>query len=530
MESLVAPQDTHQWLVPIAPELLVSVQAGEDPIIEAITPQLAAWVGQAAEDLLGHPLHEVFETTLPMLAPVVERVFTTGEPVRDYRVTFTDAHGKSRTALLQASQRPGKLGRWGALVALRLNDIPSRREQGTRLQRDLPGLIGHSMALRQAIHKIEIYGPTDAPVVITGETGTGKELAARALHTVSLRHRQPFIAVNCAALSEELLESELFGHERGAFTSAVRSHRGRFERAHEGTLFLDEIGELPLRLQAKLLRVLEEGVIERVGGDREVNVDVRLISATNTSLERAVQARQFRLDLYHRLDVLRINMPPLRERIDDIPLLVDHFLAQLNEKYQRHIRGLTHDAIALLQQYDWPGNIRELRNVLERVHVETVGDVIGRKAFIEWVEERSRFYPGNWDLQAREAARAERPALIPPYAGPVQPARPMLPSGAGEIIDVVPQRLDPMPSLPSIPGPGPIDVTPEPPREITRERLERAYRQATGNITQAAKLLGVHKATLYRRMKALGITREDLEGQPSQAMALPRPEQEGAMD
>ncbi len=527
MESLAAPQDTHQWLVPIAPELLVSVQSGEAPIIEAITPQLAAWVGEPVEALLGQPLHEVFETTLPVLAAVVERVFTTGESVRDYRLTFTDHQGKPHTAMLQASQRPGKLGRWGALVGLRLHELPSRHERGPRLPRDLPGLIGHSAALRNTIHKIEIYGPTDAPVVITGESGTGKELAARALHTVSQRNRQSFVAVNCAALSEELLESELFGHERGAFTSAVRSHRGRFERAHEGTLFLDEIGELPLRLQAKLLRVLEEGIIERVGGDREVNVDVRLISATNVSLERAVQEREFRLDLYHRLDVLRINMPPLRERLDDIPLLVEHFLAQLNEKYQRHVRGLTHDAIALLQQYTWPGNIRELRNVLERVHVETLGDVIGRKAFMEWVEERSRFYPGSWDLQARETARAERPALIPPYSGAVQPAAPLLHAGAGEVIDVVPQRLDP--TAPSSPVTEHLDVTPEPPREITRESLEHAFRQAAGNITQAAKLLGVHKATLYRRMKTLGITREDLEIQQSQAIVLPSPGQESSI-
>ena len=507
MESFVAPQDTQQWLVPIAPELLVSAQAGEDPIIEAITPQLAAWVGESAEALLGQPLQQVFEHTLPVLASVVERVFTTGEPVRNYRVTFTDHQGQARAAMLQASQRPGKLGSWGALVALRLNELPSERERSAGLSRDLPGLIGRSPALRNTIHKIELYGPTDAPVVITGETGTGKELAAHALHTVSRRRRQPFIAVNCAALSEELLESELFGHERGAFTSAVRSHRGRFERAHEGTLFLDEIGELPLRLQAKLLRVLEEGVIERVGGDREVRVDVRLISATNIALERAVQMRQFRLDLYHRLDVLRVNMPPLRERLEDIPLLAEHFLAQLNDKYQRHIRGLTPDAIALLQQYHWPGNIRELRNVLERVHVETAGDVIGRKAFMEWVEERTRFYPGNWDLDARETARAERPALITPYPGPLQPMTPMLPAAPGEVIDVVPQRLDPTRPT-SIAGA--TDAAPEPPRDITRERLEDAFRQADGNITQAARLLGVHKATLYRRMKALGITREDL--------------------
>ncbi len=536
MESLLTSQNTHQWLVPIAPELLVSVQTGEAPIIEAITPQLAAWVGQTAEDLLGLPLHQVFESILPALTPMVERVLTTGEPVQDYRITFTDARGKERTARIQAGQRPGKMGGWGALVALRFNEIPSQRKRSTRLQRDLPGMVGHSPALLKTFQKIEIYGPTDAPVVITGETGTGKELAARALHIVSRRNRQPFVAVNCAALSEELLESELFGHERGAFTSAVRSHRGRFERAHEGTLFLDEIGELPLRLQAKLLRVLEEGRIERVGGDREVNVDVRLISATNISLERAVQAREFRLDLFHRIDVLRVHMPPLRERLDDMPLLVTHFLDQLNDKYQRHILGLTPDAISLLQQYDWPGNIRELRNVLERVHVETTAEVIGAKAFQEWVEERNRFYPGSWDLHAREATLADRPALIPPYVGTGQP---QLPVGAGseanrdDIIDVVAQRLDPVPPTPrpsaSIDG-APINRTmpspPEPPQELTRERLERAYRQAGGNITQASRLLGVHKATLYRRMKTLGLSREDLAVQQSQAVTLPNDEQE----
>jgi transcriptional regulator with GAF, ATPase, and Fis domain len=275
--------------------------------------------------------------------------------------------------------------------------------------------------MQSVFRKIAIYGPTAAPVVVTGETGTGKELTAHALHTYSPRRRHPFVAVNCAALSEELLETELFGHERGAFTSAVRSHRGRFERAHTGTLFLDEIGELPLRLQAKLLRVLEEGMIERVGGEREVSVDVRLISATNVPLEQAVQARTFRLDLYHRLEVLRVHMPPLRERVKDIPLLTAHFLEQLNAKYQRQIQGLTPEAMALLQTYHWPGNIRELRNVLERVAVETMADVIGRRAFDEWVRERSRVYPGTWDVKARETAQATRPTIITPY--PTAPQR-----------------------------------------------------------------------------------------------------------
>ncbi len=534
MVTSSTPNDTQQWLVPIAPELLVSVQTDEEPIIEAVTPQAAAWVGENAEALLGHSLTDVFGVVLPGLAAVVDQVFTTGNPVWDYRVTFTDQAGIERTVLIQAGLRPGKLGRWGALVALRLEELPTRHAQRRAPQNGhiVHGIIGHSDALRQIFRKIAIYGPTDAPVIITGETGTGKELAARALHAASGRKRQPFVAVNCAALSEELLESELFGHERGAFTSAVRAHRGRFERAHEGTLFLDEIGEMPMRLQAKLLRVLEEGAIERVGGEREVSVDVRLLSATNVPLEPAVQAREFRLDLYHRIDVLRLHMPALRERTDDIPLLVDHFLESLNTTYQRHIRRLTPDAIALLQSYSWPGNIRELRNVLERVYVETSADVIGHRAFDEWVEERSRFSPGTWDLQARQTARAERPVLIPPYAGVPQPSQRLLPSGRdAEVIDVVPHHVEPF--APAHDGRLPIDVVPpQAPPELTRERLERAYRQARGNITQAAKLLGVHKATLYRRMKALGVSREDLELQHSASpdLAPSDHKQEGPAD
>ena len=211
--------------------------------------------------------------------------------------------------------------------------------------------------------------------------------------------------------------------------AAVRSHRGRFERAHSGTLLLDEIGDMPVRLQVKLLRVLEEGVVERVGGEREIPVDVRLEAATNMPLELAVQAGTFRADLYHRLAVLRIHMPPLRQRSEDLPLLVAHFLDLLNQKYHRHVRRLTPDALALLAGYAWPGNIRELRNVLERVYVETVGEVIGRKAFDEWVEERAQFSPGAWNVEARQTSLAERPVLIPPYPGTYRLVPARLPAG-----------------------------------------------------------------------------------------------------
>jgi sigma-54 specific flagellar transcriptional regulator A len=365
--------------------------------------------------------------------------------------------------------------------------------------------------LLKVFRKIEMYGPTDAPVLITGETGTGKELAAQALHACSRRKQKPFIAVNCSALSKELMESELFGHERGAFTGAVSAHKGRFERANGGTLFLDEIGDMPLPAQAKLLRVIETGEIERVGGERSVAVDIRLIAATNVPLELAVQAREFRLDLFHRLAVLRIHMPPLSEHLEDIPVLAEHFLALFNEKYHRQVRKLTPEALSVLQQYFWPGNVRELRNVLERVHVETTADVIGAKAFEEWVQERTQVFPGAWNLDMRQASRAMRPALITPYRGH-RPAQPLLPDFRQDSapIDVEPSTVKHLENVP-------YNVLPQPYHK-SQSRSEmltivQAYRRAAGNITQAARFLGMHKATLYRRMKALGVTRADLETQ-----------------
>jgi DNA-binding NtrC family response regulator len=225
-----------------------------------------------------------------------------------------------------------------------------------------------------------------------------------------------------------------------------------------------------------------------------------------------VQARAFRLDLYHRLEVLRIHMPPLRERLDDIPLLVGYFLEQFNARYQRHVRGVTPEALKLLQAYFWPGNIRELRNVLERVYVESDTEIISRKAFDEWVTERARFYPGTWNLQARQAGRAARPALITPYPGEFQtPWASWSPaSNAEPIIDAVSQPLDQHRLPPPhrvLPDKGSRAAA----RPLTRECIIWALQQAAGNVTRAARLLGVHKTTLYRHMKALGVTRDDLE-------------------
>ena len=382
------------------------------------------------------------------------------------------------------------------------------------------GIIARSEAMIAVFRKIELYGPAEGPVLTTGETGTGKELVARALHARSSRARRPFVALNCTALNEELFESELFGHEKGAFTGANRQHRGRFERANGGTLFLDEIGDMSGRVQGKLLRALEEGVIERVGSEAEQRVDVRFIAATNTPLEQAVRSRRFRSDLYHRISVFRIHVPPLRERQGDLPLLVNHFLARLNERYGRRVARLTPEALRLLEEYSWPGNVRELRNVLERVYVESRAEVLGRNAFAEWERERDSLIAGAWDVSLLDQQRMGGPVIIVPSSGAL--ARRSAAFGPAELDargdEGVRHPLAPLgPSAPR----GPIDVpftvdmsAPAPPpkkQELTEETIRQAFVRANGNVTRAARMLGVHKTTLYRNMTRLGLSREELE-------------------
>ncbi|MGE3538263.1 MAG: sigma-54-dependent transcriptional regulator [Candidatus Tectimicrobiota bacterium] len=228
-------------------------------------------------------------------------------------------------------------------------------------------IVGRSPKMRQIYDLISRIADTNATVLINGESGVGKELIARAIHQQSQRRTNPFVAVNCAAISEHLVESELFGHERGAFTGAVEMHRGKFELANTGTLFLDEVGSLRLDLQAKLLRVLQEREFERVGGSKTIRVDVRIIAASNQDLRQMATERTFRDDLFYRLNVVPVHIPPLRERREDIPLLVNHFLAKYNKAFGRHVQGFTAEALAMLTHYHWPGNVRELENVIERL-------------------------------------------------------------------------------------------------------------------------------------------------------------------
>jgi DNA-binding NtrC family response regulator len=256
-----------------------------------------------------------------------------------------------------------------AVEVYRLRQENHLLRKAVRDQYQLEQLVGASEPIRQVLDFVRKVADSDSTVMIQGESGTGKELVARMLHFNSLRRDRPLVPVNCGAIPENLLESELFGHEKGAFTGATHTRMGRFELANGGTIFLDEIGEMSLPLQVKLLRVLQERAFERVGGNRTIQVDVRIVAATNQDLEALVEERRFRQDLFYRLNVIPIVIPPLRDRRSDIPLLIDHFLARFNQTKHTHITGISHEALRLLSQYDWPGNIRELENLVERMAV-----------------------------------------------------------------------------------------------------------------------------------------------------------------
>lgn len=242
---------------------------------------------------------------------------------------------------------------------------------------EFPGVLGASPRMKEIVRLLELVAPSEATVLLLGETGTGKELVAQAIHLNSPRRQGPFIVVNCAALPETLLESELFGHEKGAFTGATAKKEGRFLLAHQGTLFLDEIGELQTSTQAKILRVLQNREFEPLGSNRTVKVDVRIIAATNRNLESMVQQGTFRDDLYYRLQVFPLTLPPLRDRLEDLPLLAEFFLNQFRAKYHHRVKALDPEVLQVFRRYSWPGNIRELENTLERGIILCQGETLG---------------------------------------------------------------------------------------------------------------------------------------------------------
>lgn len=308
--------------------------------------------------------------------------------------------------------KPFTAGQLAAVVAKGLEYSHLLREN-VRLRQELKEccpvhqIVGRSATLEMVLATVAKVAPSEANVLVTGESGTGKELLARALHSNSARCQGPFVAVDCAALPSTLLESELFGHEKGAFTGASQAKRGLLELAHSGTLFLDEIAELSSELQAKLLRTLQERTFRRLGGERLVSVDIRIISSTNRDLEAEVQQGRFRQDLLYRLNVVSIALPPLRDRLGDVSLLVQHFLQEFSRAASKACGRITPEALCLLEQYHWPGNIRELRNVIERAVVLCDGNIVRVRDLPEYIREQARLGKLIHAAMGYKAARAQ---------------------------------------------------------------------------------------------------------------------------
>lgn len=332
-------------------------------------------------------------------------------------------------------------------------------------------IVGKSDAMQQVFKMVGRVSGSDAPVMITGESGSGKELVARAIHHYSPRSHKSFLAINCAAIPENLLESELFGHEKGSFTGAHGIRIGRFEQSDGGTLFLDEIGEMPLSTQSKLLRVLQEGEFSRVGGNQTIRTDVRIVAATNKYLEQEVEEKKFREDLFYRLNVVRVHLPPLRQRVEDVRLLAEYFLQKIANHRHRPLLNLSEDAVRVLESYPWPGNVRELENTMQRASVLATNDVLLPK-----------------DIPLGLAARDGQPSPEP---------MPTPPSTLDGLVEALFEKAN---------ADSTVELLPWLEKEFTLRAMER-----TGNNqVQASKLLGITRATLRKRLERNG-TADDAE-------------------
>jgi two-component system, NtrC family, response regulator HydG len=380
------------------------------------------------------------------------------EALPDCEVILMTGHGTVPSAV-EAMQKGAFNYLLKPLKIEQLRTIAEKAAESSRLRRanvelnrrldekyGFEGVVGDSAQMRDVLERLKRIAPTNATVLIQGETGTGKELVAQSIHQNSPRKSKPFVALNCAALSENILESELFGHVKGAFTDASTDRVGKFEYAHGGTMFLDEVGDMPLPTQIKLLRVLENGEITRVGSNQPVKVNVRVLSATNQNLEDAIAAGTFRSDLYHRLKVVSIRLPTLQERSQDIPVLIDHFMKQFSQQHGKQIRGMTPAARRKLMGYDWPGNVRQLRNVVESMVVVD--------------------YDGLLDLDDLPEELAE-------------PAVPVAEPAPGTLAVLVGRPLE----------------------EIERLFITETLRLTGGNREEAARMLGIGERTLYRKIK-----------------------------
>jgi two-component system, NtrC family, nitrogen regulation response regulator NtrX len=423
---------------------------GYRPIAAGSGPEALARIGEEVPDLV----------ILDIWLPDVDGIDTLAELKRQWPelpVIMVSGHGTIETAVKATKlgaydfvEKPLSLEKTLLVIDRALEH--ARLERENRLLRErierAHEIIGTSPAIMELRRQISTAAPTNGRVLIFGENGAGKELVARAVHALSARRERPFVEVNCAAIPDELIESELFGHEKGAFTGAIARRRGKFELADGGTLFLDEIGDMSLRTQAKVLRALEEQTVERIGGHEPIRVDVRVLAASNKALQELIAQGRFRDDLFYRLNVIPIEVPPLRRRKEDIPLLVEHFFKAFSAEYGKRPKSLSGDAMVFFMAYDWPGNVRELRNMVERLVIMTAADTI-------------------------------TPEDLP------SPLR------VGELVGVG-------------------DGSPRSLREA-REAFERAFilaelRSTGWNLTRTAKQLGIGRVNLWRKLKAYGVT------------------------
>jgi two-component system nitrogen regulation response regulator GlnG len=409
-------------------------------------------------------------------------------------VIIMTAHGTAETAI-EAMKRgafdyvlkPWKLAELkqivhGALQAGRISRVPAVFEEtADDAGREIDRIVGRSPPMQAVFKEIGRVAPQDVNVLITGESGTGKELVARAIYSHSRRSGQPFLAINCAAIPETLLEGELFGHEKGAFTGADRRRIGKFEQAHRGTLFLDEIGDMAAATQAKVLRVLQDGRFERVGGGETIQVDVRILAATNKDLDEALRRKEFRQDLFYRLNTFTLRLPPLRERPEDIAMLAEHFLHAQRRRLGVNVRGIAAETLDALCQYSWPGNVRELESAVKYALVHTAGETVAPDAL-----------PASVTGTAAPAPHEARASDLSDVRLLVQR---LLREGRTELNDAVHSDVD-------------------------RVLLEEVLRHAGGQQTKAAELLGVSRTTLRARLQQLGLSlektvRSDAEEGPS---------------
>lgn len=422
----------------------------------------AAILGLAKDSLKGEHLLHAMPAGLDAARDALQRTIESGDPTSAARLDVVLGDGRRR--VLEFNTAP-LIDEGGAVLVVRDMTRLRALEETLEETQGYHGIIGHSPHMRAVFDLVEDLRDTDSTVLICGESGTGKEEIASVVQKLSPRASGPYVKVNCAALAEDVLESELFGHVRGAFTGALKDRVGRFEAADGGTILLDEIGDVSAKVQLRLLRVLQEREFERVGDTKPIRTNVRVIATTNQDLIAKIEAGEFRQDLYYRLNVVRIEVPPLRERRDDIPLLVDHFRKQFNASMNKHIGGVSSEALDLLMNYPWEGNVRELENCMERAFVVCRGD----------------------EIEARH---------LPPE---VRQGRPLFASTQTST-----------PSGPAHSAEDPEDSAEDRARKpLSRDQIESVLQQTDWNIAKTAKKLGIARNTLYLKMKHFGLSRPE---------------------